>query len=54
MKFNANSPDRYNDFKKAVVTDLDDTLLPKREGETGKLTPYLPKTTQDYLSIENN
>lgn len=53
MKLTANPPERYNGFQKAVVTDLDDTLLPKRQDETNKLTPYLPKATQDYLSIEN-
>lgn len=50
MKLTANLPDRYDGFKKAVVTDLDDTLLPKANGT---LTPYLPEATQAYLSIEN-
>ncbi len=50
MKLTANPPNRYDGFKKAVVTDLDDTLLPKANGT---LTPHLPKATQTYLSIEN-
>ncbi len=50
MKLTANPPNRYDGFKKAVVTDLDDTLLPKAYGT---LTPHLPEATQTYLSIEN-
>jgi hydroxymethylpyrimidine pyrophosphatase-like HAD family hydrolase len=49
---NATIPERYFTFKKAVITDLDDTIFPKRPNEKGLSIPVLPPETQQYLAID--